>query len=274
MDTWIELALEQAGDGGRHARAGSAPGDEDPCDHAAPAADAAPGSPAVLAVSGRLSEITAHRLVGRLCQLLQQHGAVVVDISRVQLAHSGAVHAFAEAATRAGEWPEVRLALAAADDTMAALLVSSRVAERVPLHPDVATATARLDERPALVRSSWQFPVDARAPGVARGHVRRVCGRWAVDDDVREAAEIVVTELVTNAVEHAASTSVVEAERRTDTFLLRVRDFDLAPLPEAHLPDPRSPRGRGLAMVAAVASTWGVESHSDGKTVWAELVTA
>jgi two-component sensor histidine kinase len=95
-----------------------------------------------------------------------------------------------------------------------------------------------------------------------------------VDEDAREAAEIVVTELVTNAVEHAASASVVEVERRSRTFRLTVRDFDVAPLPAAHLPDPTSPRGRGLAMVAAVAASWGVEPHRDGKTVWAELTTA
>jgi anti-sigma regulatory factor (Ser/Thr protein kinase)/ABC-type transporter Mla MlaB component len=278
VETWIELALEQSGDGGAHPRASGTPGTgggEGPGGHdavVAPGAGSAP--PAVLALSGPLSEVTAHQLVGRLCQLLQRYRAIVVDVSGVRLTHSGAVYAFAEAASRAGEWPEVRLVVAAANATMAALLVSSRVAQRVPVHPDVATASAHLDERPELVRSSWQFDVDAHAPGEARGHVRRVCGRWSVDEEAREAAEIVVTELVTNAVEHAASASVVEAERRGDTFLLRVRDFDLAPLPEAHLPDPRSPRGRGLAMVAAVASAWGVESHRDGKTVWAELTTA
>lgn len=274
MDTRIELALEHTGDGGgqAHAHEAAPPGDlrsdHDPADARGPAV-----SPVVLALSGPLSEITAHRLVEGLCTELARHGAVVVDVSGVRLSHSGAVYAFAEAAGRAGEWPEVRLALAAPDPTMAALLVSSRVAQRVPVHADVATAVAHLDERPELVRSFWHFDVDARAPGAARGHVRRVCGRWSVDEEAREAAEIVVTELVTNAVEHAASRSVVEVERRARSFRLSVRDFDLAPLPAAHLPDPTSPRGRGLAMVAAVASAWGVESHRDGKTVWAEMAT-
>jgi anti-sigma regulatory factor (Ser/Thr protein kinase)/anti-anti-sigma regulatory factor len=273
VDTRIELALEQTGDGGDTAHAMGAPSDAGDRGAVATADPSSSPPPVVVALSGRLSEITAHQLVGELSALLRERGDVVVDLSGVALTHSGAVYAFAEAASRAGEWPAVRLAVAGPDPTMASLLVSSRVAQRVPVHPDVATAAAHLDERPQLVRSWWHFEVDARAPGQARGHVRRVCSRWTVDEEAREAAEIVVTELVTNAVEHAASPSVVEVERRAHTFRLTVRDFDVAPLPAAHLPDPSSPRGRGLAMVAAVASTWGVEPHRDGKTVWAELTT-
>ncbi|GLZ49433.1 hypothetical protein Acsp06_56180 [Actinomycetospora sp. NBRC 106375] len=272
MSTRIELALEQTGDGETTARAADTPGHDGPGVGRTAVADGF-RAPVVVALSGPLSEITAHLLVSRLCEALRDHGAVVVDLSGVRLTHSGAVYAFAEAASRAGEWPEIRLALAAPDATMATLLVSSRVAQRVPVHPDVASAAAHLDERPELVRSFWHFQVDPRAPGEARGHVRRVCARWTVDEEAREAAEIVVTELVTNAVEHAASTSVVEVERREHIFRLTVRDFDLAPLPAVHLPAPSSPRGRGLAMVAAVASAWGVEAHRDGKTVWAEMRT-
>jgi anti-sigma regulatory factor (Ser/Thr protein kinase)/ABC-type transporter Mla MlaB component len=269
VTTRIELALENTGDGGAQTRAAQQPEG---------GTVVVPGStsvtPAVLALTGPLSEVTAHRVVDRLCQLLQEHGAVVVDVSGVRLMHSGAVYAFAEAVSRAGEWPAVRLAVAAPDPTLAALLVSSRVSQRVPVFPDATVAADHLDERPELVRSFWNFDVDARAPGEARGHVRRVCARWSVDEEAREAAEIVVTELVTNAVEHAASASVVEVERRDHLFRLTVRDFDTGVLPAAHLPDPSSPRGRGLAMVAAVASTWGVEAHRDGKTVWAEMTTA
>ncbi|MFC5142082.1 ATP-binding protein [Actinomycetospora rhizophila] len=257
MDTRIELPLENTGDGGT----GAGPQDR------------GTGPPVVVGLSGPLSETTAHPLVDRLGALLHRYGAVVADVSRIELTHSGAVHAFTEAAARAGEWPDVRLAVAAPDMTTAALLVSSRVAERVPVHPDVATALAHLDDRPDLVRGWWHFGVDPRAPGDARQHVRRVCHSWAVDEDAREAAEIVVTELVTNAVEHAASASVVEVERTAHALRLTVRDFDSAPLPEVRLPEPTSPRGRGLAMVAAVATTWGVEAHRDGKTVWAEMAT-
>ncbi|PVZ08281.1 ATP-binding protein [Actinomycetospora cinnamomea] len=265
MDTSIELALETVGHSDADDEAAAADGD--------PVDPGAPGTPLVLTLRGPLSERTAGPLVDRLCHLLTRHGGVVVDLSGVSLTHSGAVHAFSEAAARAGEWPDVRLVLAAPDATLAALLVTSRVAQRVPVHPDVPTAVAHLDDRPEVLRGYWHFDVDPRAPGDARGHVRRVCRHWGIDEDTREAAEIVVTELVTNAVEHASSASVVEVWRRDHSLRLTVRDFDLTVLPEAHLPDPSAPRGRGLAMVAAVARTWGVEAHRDGKTVWAEMET-
>jgi anti-sigma regulatory factor (Ser/Thr protein kinase) len=90
----------------------------------------------------------------------------------------------------------------------------------------------------------------------------------------------VITELVTNAVEHATSPSVVEVERHGDAFRVAVRDYDTGhtghDVPEAttwHAPPTSSPRGRGLAMVAAVSHTWGVLRHPDGKTVWAEMAT-
>jgi anti-sigma regulatory factor (Ser/Thr protein kinase) len=268
VETRIELALETTGTSdadGAHAGRDAVlpPADPDP----------PPGSPVVVALSGQLSERAVRPLVQRLHALLVRHGGVVADVSAVELTHSGAVHAFAEAAARAGEWPDVRLALAGPDATLAALLASSRVAERVLVHTDVATAIAHLDDRPELLRGYWHFEVDPRAPGDARGHVRRVCRRWGIDEDAREAAEIVVTELVTNAVEHASSASVVEVWRRDRSLRLMVRDFDLAVLPGAHLPDPTAPRGRGLAMVAAVAQSWGVDPHRDGKTVWAQMET-
>jgi len=268
VETRIELALETTGTSGVAQARAAVDAAVDPADP-----DPPPGSPVVVALRGQLSERAVRPLVDRLHALLLRHGAVVADVSAVELTHSGAVQAFSEAAARAGEWPDVRLALAAPDATLAALLVSSRVAERVLVHPDVATATAHLDDRPELLRGYWHFEVDPRAPGDARGHVRRVCRRWGIDEDAREAAEIVVTELVTNAVEHASSASVVEVWRRDRSLRLMVRDFDLAVLPGAHLPGPTAPRGRGLAMVAAVAQTWGVDPHRDGKTVWAQMET-
>ena len=41
------------------------------------------------------------------------------------------------------------------------------------------------------------------------------------------------------------------------------------PLPRRAPIDPTAPRGRGLQMVDALTSAWGVTLHADGKTVWA-----
>lgn len=258
MDTSSELAVETADTHEGSATGASGPRSID----------------TTVRIGGTLDQANAATLTRRLCVELSAHGAVVAEVSGLHVAHGAAVHAFADALTEAGEWPDVRLALAGPDDATARLLTGSRVDRRVIVRPDVVSATAALAERPDVVRSGWHFDVSEHAPGTARSHVRRVCERWSVDVEVREAAEIVVTELVTNAVEHAASRSVVEVERRTSSFRMTVRDFDTSALPEATLPPPSSSRGRGLAMVAAVSREWGVHHHADGKTVWAEMATA
>jgi anti-sigma regulatory factor (Ser/Thr protein kinase) len=240
-----------------------APGETDAGGDAAPCC--------VVALRGTLSDASGPALVTGLSDLVRRRSPVVADVSGLTLAAPGAVSALAEAFAQAGEWPDVRLALIAPGPALATVLVSSGVADRVPVYGDEDDAVRHLDTRPALTSAFWHFTVTPRAPATARGHVRRVCRRWDVDDDARESAEIVVTELVTNAVEHAGSASLVEVERRRDAFRLTVRDYDRATLPDATLPDPTSPRGRGLAMVAAVAQSWGVDAHADGKTVWAEL---
>lgn len=86
----------------------------------------------------------------------------------------------------------------------------------------------------------------------------------------RDAAELVVTELVTNAVLHAAGPILVTIRPAGSTVRVEVTDhgtnFALTP---RHLP--MSMTGRGLGLVAAFASAWGTEPAEGGKTVWVEL---
>ena len=225
----------------------------------------------VVAVSGHLDLAGARRLTGELARLLRAHGRVIADVSGVVPGHSAAAGVFTRALEEAGGWPDAALVLAAPSPGLAAFLRGSRTDDRVPVRPDVPAARVRVGERPPVVRGWWRFPVDPHAPGAARSRVRRACAGWDVEDDAREAAEIVVTELVTNAVEHAASPAVVVVTRDDGTLRLAVRDFDTAPLPDVRLPGPESARGRGLAMVAALSQAWGVCPHGDGKTIWSEL---
>jgi anti-sigma regulatory factor (Ser/Thr protein kinase) len=246
--------------------------------------DVRPASPAggavVATVEGDLDRPGRAEFVAGLTALMTEHHAVVLDVSALVPHHSSTVHVFTEALARAGGWPGVCLGLVAPDPSLASLLTASRVDQEVPVHATLDEALEHLADRPPVVRDSWRFDVDPHAPGRARARVREVCRRWGLDADVREAAEIVITELLTNAVEHATSASVVEAERHGDAFRLSVRDYDTGAtghdVPAARTwqaPPTSSPRGRGLAMVAAVSHDWGVLRHPDGKTVWAEMTT-
>lgn len=235
------------------------------------------GGAAVVSVRGDLDRTSRATLVTSLAELLGEHHGVVLDVSGLHPQHSSTVHAFTEALTRAGGWPRACLALVAPDPALAALLTASRVADEAPVYADVADALAHLADRPTVLRDGWRFDVDPHAPGRARSRVRDLCRRWGLASEIREAAEIVVTELVTNAVEHALSPSVVEVERHGDAFRMTVRDYGAGSdhdIPDAtswRAPPTSSPRGRGLAMVAAVSRAWGVLRHPDGKTIWAEM---
>ena len=91
--------------------------------------------------------------------------------------------------------------------------------------------------------------------------------------DVVSAAELCVSELITNAVLHAGTPVRLHVAPVPDGIRIHVRDGSPAmPLRVRH--SRTAATGRGLALVTAVARSWGVDRHDDGKTVWCELAAA
>lgn len=85
-----------------------------------------------------------------------------------------------------------------------------------------------------------------------------------------EDAEQVVSELVTNAILHGAEPVTLRIMRRPDALRLEVEDGGRM-LPVMSRSNADTMTGRGLSLVAALASGWGVEESAAGKIVWAEL---
>jgi hypothetical protein len=85
-----------------------------------------------------------------------------------------------------------------------------------------------------------------------------------------EDAEQVVSELVTNAILHGAQPVTLRILRGEHALRLEVEDCGRA-IPVMSRPSADTMTGRGLSLVAALASGWGVEESPDGKVVWAEL---
>lgn len=82
--------------------------------------------------------------------------------------------------------------------------------------------------------------------------------------------ELVVTELATNAALHGEPPITVRASQLGSTVRVEVEDAGRAmPVPLQQRTDAMT--GRGLSLVAALASSWGVEPGATGKIVWAEL---
>ncbi|HSP39746.1 MAG TPA: ATP-binding protein [Frankiaceae bacterium] len=118
-----------------------------------------------------------------------------------------------------------------------------------------------------------ELPATPAAASVARLFVRCLCEEWAVAE-VADVAELLSSELVTNAVIHARSAIELEAARTHSCLRVDVRDVgpgSVTAAPTA-LPTPSEAEGgRGLAIVASLADTWGVDDTGRGKSVWFTL---
>jgi anti-sigma regulatory factor (Ser/Thr protein kinase) len=95
---------------------------------------------------------------------------------------------------------------------------------------------------------------------------------WGLSEEVIEIAQLATSELVSNSVEHALSAVEITMELERECLRIAVRDYSKA-LPVHRSPEQAGARGRGVALVNALAQEWGVESHEDGKTVWLTLAT-
>ena len=102
----------------------------------------------------------------------------------------------------------------------------------------------------------------------ARATLRTVLGDWA-DDGIRADAALLLTEVVANCVRHARSPMQIRLTVEHDLLRAEVRDGSaLNPLPR----EPDEHGGRGVLILDALASRWGVFGHPGaGKTVWFEL---
>jgi anti-sigma regulatory factor (Ser/Thr protein kinase) len=141
------------------------------------------------------------------------------------------------------------------------------------LHSSVLRAPTRENPDapyPTGAEVSAQFAAERTAPRSARHFVVDTLGRWGYAGSVLDDAQLLVTELATNAVVHARSPFSVVARR--EGYAVRVSVRDACPVrPKLRDVGPPGTSGNGLRLVAALAADWGVELTADGKTVWAEL---
>jgi anti-sigma regulatory factor (Ser/Thr protein kinase) len=108
------------------------------------------------------------------------------------------------------------------------------------------------------------------SPKRARDWVSTRCGS---NPEVISTAELLVSELVANAVVHAKTEMVVSICRQASVVRVEVEDGGpgLPTLPRGGDPVPTGDSGRGLRIVSELASSWGVRVTPEGKAVWFEL---
>ncbi|MFH5821744.1 SpoIIE family protein phosphatase [Georgenia sp. AZ-5] len=116
-------------------------------------------------------------------------------------------------------------------------------------------------------RRRWQLPLDPASIGRARHAVRRACAAWGIDDVA--AAELVISELMANAVMHGWGRIVLRLQDTGDGLRIEVEDSNPAP-PITRERSTGRVGGFGMHIVDRLAD-WGWRPTSSGKVVWARL---
>jgi anti-sigma regulatory factor (Ser/Thr protein kinase) len=112
----------------------------------------------------------------------------------------------------------------------------------------------------------------SRGPREARDHVRAFLDSQDLNGEAEQAALVIASELVTNAVVHGSAPITLEVALLDHTLHLAVHDGDAcAAVVAIGRADRGDTSGRGLKLVASLARCWGVQANTDGKRVWAEI---
>jgi anti-sigma regulatory factor (Ser/Thr protein kinase) len=121
------------------------------------------------------------------------------------------------------------------------------------------------------VVTSREFRPEDTAPSAARRFTEHALRCWGHDGSVIDDARLLVSELVTNAVNHTRSPFSVSVAAHSPKVRVAVHDRS-STIPVKGGPSTGAPSGgRGLQIVADLADDWGVVRTPVGKTVWAEL---
>ena len=112
----------------------------------------------------------------------------------------------------------------------------------------------------------------ASSPKAARDFVRSVLEAWDCDDP-DEVALLLTSEVVSNAVVHAATRLALDVGWDEDAEVLRIEVHDgSAVVPQIRNPTEGATGGRGMLLVERLARRWGTHAEGGGgKVVWFEL---
>ncbi|MFG2040802.1 STAS domain-containing protein [Dactylosporangium sp. NPDC048998] len=242
-----------------------------------------------------------------LACLAAEPSVIVLDVADLRHNDDVALTVLPALAQHAAAWPGSAMTLAAAPPPLASALDRMAVARLVPVFPTTDAALANASGAGERMRVRLQPMLDATA--AARHLVGRACMRWGVER-VRDVAELVVTELVSNVLRHAGTEMEVGVARDRRLLHVSVRDHGSG-LPRlggrAHEEAREEERareekrawdeeqekdegrekdedkdewqdggmlredGRGLLVVSALSHAWGCIPVPDGKVVWATL---
>ncbi|MFD7406480.1 SpoIIE family protein phosphatase [Streptomyces sp. NPDC059866] len=127
---------------------------------------------------------------------------------------------------------------------------------------------ARTRPFPADRVATWPLDNEPTAAAAARTFTTDQLADWNVGDEIAFNTELIVSELVTNAVRHGSPP--LELRLILDHALTCEVSDSSATAPHLRHARTTDEGGRGLFIVAQLAQTWGARYSADGKTIWTE----
>jgi anti-anti-sigma regulatory factor len=228
-------------------------------------------SPMVLVLPrGVLDALTAPDLRAALLECLaEQPIGVIVDASELSVLDDIGMMVLSSVAQQSERWPGTSFAVVAPTNEFAAGLARMGADRYMSVCTDRDAAFIELSRRPVPPWSRHRISPGRNAPGIARAAVQAFLEEQGVGDG--DAAQLVASELVTNAVVHAG-TLIDLTLRLTPPFLhIAVRDGGAGQVRIRSIVDESSESGRGLLLVDALATAWGSLVSQSGKIVWATV---
>ncbi|WSU56687.1 SpoIIE family protein phosphatase [Streptomyces sp. NBC_01104] len=150
--------------------------------------------------------------------------------------------------------------------------LGSSLLARIPHaeHPpdDITLLLARTDAVPEGSMATWEYPADPAAVQNARAHVNAQLEAWGLDE-LLFSTELIVSELVTNAIRYAGGGPVVLRLILDRVLVCEVSDPS-STQPRLRRALTTDEGGRGLFLVAQLTTRWGSRYTERGKTIWTE----
>ncbi|MDG4768600.1 ATP-binding protein [Solwaraspora sp. WMMD406] len=224
-------------------------------------------------LAGALTDAALVRLapVLRRC-LVEEPLALLVELDEVDIASPIGLRVFA-ILQGGGVGHRPALHLCARPDTPAGRIARYGVSGLVSVQDSLVEAAKMVETGPRSAYRWHQYLAPhPRSPNRARRLIDAACRSWQLAA-LADEAMVIGSELVSNAVEHAGTELDLTTTRQAGAIRISVRDRAASPPKPVGrvVPDHGARRGRGLAIVEALASDWGYATADDGKTVWAAL---
>lgn len=226
----------------------------------------------LLTATGTLDSDTYRPMRDQIIEAaLAEPGAVVIDISDLEVPTQSALAVFTSARWHVLNWPGVPIVLVCRSSTGRSAVATSGVSRYVAVHPSLATAVDAMSTFASRSRRRARAALTVTPSTAHRSRllVEQWLAAWSKTDLVA-VSKVIVTALVENVLRHTDNAPTVRLESKDDTVTVAVEDASTEP-PTQHESLPASEVPTGLRIVSALSRTWGNAPTPAGKTVWAVI---